>query len=128
MQNKKKNAGFTLIEMMIVVVIIGIIVGIAVPMIAKDPEKARLVADKANIKSLDDAVQMYNLDTQHYPDSLQQLVTDQDIKQLPTDPWGQAYQYRLCTINGSPTPDIYDYDDQHHLITNLTPNEISACH
>jgi len=105
----KKSAGFTLIEVMVVVVILGILAAIIVPKIMSRPEQARAVKVKQDLLAIQSALDLYKLDNGVYPTTdqgLQALVSkptaspipqnwksDGYLQQLPTDPWGQAYQY-----------------------------------
>ena len=113
--------GFTLIEIMVVVVILGILAAIVVPKIMSRPEQARLVKAKEDVTAIENALDLYKLDNGIYPTTdqgLQALVTkpssdpipmgwksDGYLKSVPTDPWGSSYQY----LNpGSHTG--YEYD------------------
>jgi general secretion pathway protein G len=115
-QNSK---GFTLIEIMVVVVILGILAGIVIPKLLDRPEQARRTKAKVEIKSLEEALNLYKLDNGSYPTTeqgLAALVKKPEvgqipsnyreggyIKKLPQDPWGGQYIY-LC-------PGIHDdYD------------------
>jgi general secretion pathway protein G len=105
----KKFSGFTLIEVMVVVVILGILAAVIVPKIMSRPEQARIVKAKQDITAIQSALDLYKLDNGSYPttdQSLQALVTkptsdpiprnwksDGYLQKLPEDPWGQAYQY-----------------------------------
>jgi general secretion pathway protein G len=105
----KKQQGFTLIEVMVVVVILGILAAIVVPKIMSRPEQARIVKVKQDILAIQSALDLYKLDNSFYPTTdqgLQALITkptseplprnwkaDGYLHQLPTDPWGQHYQY-----------------------------------
>lgn len=108
--NKASKAnGFTLIEIMVVLVIIGVMAALIVPRVLGRTEDARKVAGKSDISSLMNALKLYNLDNMRYPTNeqgLQALVTKPTISpipdnykdggyldKLPTDPWGNAYQY-----------------------------------
>lgn len=107
--NYRKNAGFTLIEVMVVVVILGILAAIVVPKIMSSPEKARIVKVKQDILAIQNALDLYKLDNAVYPSTdqgLQALVTkpstppvprdwksDGYLQDVPVDPWGNAYQY-----------------------------------
>lgn len=106
---QKKNQGFTLIEVMVVVVILGILAAIIVPKIMSRPEQARMVKVKQDILAIQSALDLYNLDNGYYPTSDQGLMAlikqpttppiplnwkpDGYLRQLPNDPWGQPYQY-----------------------------------
>jgi len=102
--------GFTLIEIMIVVVIIGILVGLLAPTIMDRPDQARLVAARNDIQAIVSALKLYRLDNANYPSAdqgLQALVKKPEtgniprnwkpggyLERLPRDPWGaQDYQY-----------------------------------
>lgn len=105
----KKIDGFTLIEVMVVVVILGILAAVVVPKIMSRPEQARIVKVKQDILAIQSALDLYKLDNGFYPSTdqgLQALVnkptsdpiprnwkSDGYLQQLPSDPWGQAYQY-----------------------------------
>lgn len=103
--------GFTLIEIMVVVVIIGVLIGLVAPNILGRVDGARITAAKADISVMAQALEMYRLDNGRYP------TTDQGLtalvvkpaggstprawnpegylkgKKIPKDPWGSAYQY-----------------------------------
>jgi general secretion pathway protein G len=107
--NYRQTAGFTLIEVMVVVVILGILAAIIVPKIMSRPEQARMVKVKQDILAVESALDLYKLDNGRYPTTdqgLQALVTkpgvdpiprnwksDGYLQELPVDPWGEAYQY-----------------------------------
>lgn len=110
MKSLLKNArGFTLIEVMVVVVILGILAAIIVPKIMSRPEQARMVKVKQDILAIQSALDLYKLDNSVYPSTdqgLQALVSKPNsdplprdwkeggyLQQVPMDPWGQAYQY-----------------------------------
>ena len=99
------RAGFTLIEIMVVVVILGILAALVVPRIMSRPDEARVVAARQDIKTLVQALKLYRLDNYKYPSmeqGLKALVTKPDsgtenwkasLDYLPKDPWGNEYQY-----------------------------------
>lgn len=116
-----KQRGFTLIEIMVVVVILGILAAIVVPKIVQRPEQARIVRAKQDIASIANAMDLYRLDNGFYPTTdqgIQALVTKptsdpvpqswhQYLRQLPSDPWGKAYQYLKPGTHGE--IDIFTY-------------------
>ncbi len=122
--NSKKNRGFTLIEIMVVVVILGILAALVVPKIMSRPEQARIVKVKQDILALQSALDLYKLDNGVYPTTdqgLEALVkkptaspiprnwkSDGYIQRLPEDPWGEAYQYS----NENDKLRIYSYGPQ----------------
>jgi general secretion pathway protein G len=100
--------GFTLIEIMVVVVILGILAAVIVPKLTGKPDEARAVKAQADIRQLESALEMYKLDNFYYPSTqqgLEALVTKPSgdppaknwragyITRLPKDPWGNPYQY-----------------------------------
>jgi general secretion pathway protein G len=117
----KKINGFTLIEVMVVVVILGILAALVVPKIMSRPEQARIVKVKQDILAIQSALDLFKLDSGFYPTTdqgLQALVNkpgidpvpqnwknDGYLQQLPKDPWGQNYQY----VNDNEKLKIYSY-------------------
>lgn len=105
-----RQQGFTLIEIMVVVVILGILAAIAVPRIMDRPDVARVTKAKQDIRVIESALQLYRLDNFQYPSTEQGLeaLVDKPTSQpeprnwksggyldrVPTDPWGNPYQYR----------------------------------
>ncbi|HXF16527.1 MAG TPA: type II secretion system major pseudopilin GspG [Burkholderiales bacterium] len=112
----KGQRGFTLLEVMVVVVILGILAALVVPKIISRPDEARIIAAKQDIASLLQALKLYRLDNHRYPSSeqgLQALVVQPTgtpvppnwkaggyIERLPKDPWGNAYQYLNPGVHG----------------------------
>ena len=111
MQSYKLHSsrGFTLIEIMVVVVILGILGSLIVPNIIGRPDEARATAARADIEAIGNALELYRLDNGNYPSTdqgLEALVTkpsgypeprrwnaDGYLKKLPVDPLDQPYQY-----------------------------------
>lgn len=100
--NRARRAGFTLIEIMLVVVIIGLIAAVGLPKIMGNTEKARTNTAKAQINMLSTGAMQYEMDVGAYPQSLDQLVNSTGPKwdgpytnsgKIPVDPWGNAYTY-----------------------------------
>ncbi len=102
-QTCRKDAGFTLIEILLVVVIIGILAAIAVPRLAGKVEGAQRSAAKQGISVIEGAVDVYEVDNGKLPESLQNLITKGSepnwngpyIRKAEglKDPWGTEYQY-----------------------------------
>ena len=104
-----RAAGFTLIEVMVVVLIIGILAALVAPRILGRPDEARAIAAKTDIATLMQALKLYRLDNRRYPSTeqgLRALVERPStgeappnwksggyIERLPDDPWGRPYQY-----------------------------------
>lgn len=104
-----RSSGFTLIEILVVVVILGILAGLIVPRIMDRPDQARVVAAKSDIAGIMNALKLYRLDTGSYPSAEQGLMAlvkmpetgniprnwkaGGYLERLPKDPWGSDYQY-----------------------------------
>lgn len=99
MKNSKSKNGFTLIEIMLVIVIIGIIAGIAIPKLTGSVGKASNTSARVSLKGIEAAVQAYEMDNLRLPDSLDDLTkkTGENGPYLKPsdliDPWSQKYQY-----------------------------------
>lgn len=97
--HRYSRRGFTLIEIMLVIVIIGIIVGIAAPKLGGKLNKANDVKAAASIRAIEAAVHDYEMENLRLPDSLNDLTVQKDGKgpylkpSELTDPWGQTYVY-----------------------------------
>lgn len=118
------SSGFTLIEVMVVIVILGILAAVIVPKIMSRPEQARLVKVKQDILAIQSALDLYKLDNGRYPTTdqgLRALVTRPDtdpvprnwkadgyLEEVPVDPWGELYQYTL----ENDKPHIFSYGSQ----------------
>jgi general secretion pathway protein G len=103
----RRAQGFTLIELMVVLAIIGVLAALVVPNVLSRADDARVTAARTDVNNLMQALKLYRLDNQRYPSAeqgLQALVTrpvsnpappnwKAYLDKLPNDPWGQPYQY-----------------------------------
>lgn len=111
---KSRRAGFTLIEMMVVIVIIGLVAAVAVVVLAGRADKAKAETTKAMIEQISQACEQFKLNHNKYPESLEDLLrkpSDIDPKEWPTggylkkepkDGWGNKFLYRKPGTNGQP--------------------------
>jgi general secretion pathway protein G len=103
-----RRAGFTLLELLVVIVIIGLLAGYVAPRYFSQVGKSEVQVARAQIDSLEKALDQYRLDTRHYPTAeqgLDALVARPQgengwsgpylKKAVPTDPWGRPYVYRV---------------------------------
>lgn len=97
----KNQSGFTLIELMVVIVILAILATFILPNVLDRPGQARITKAKNDVKALETAIELYRLDNFSYPDSLEDLATKPGnadnwrgyLKSLPKDPWNRDYIY-----------------------------------
>jgi len=119
-QQQRMQHGFTLLELLVVMVIIGLLTGIVGPKLFKNIGKSEVKAAKAQIDSLGKALDQYRLDTGHYPTTeqgLNSLVTKPAnetkwegpylTKAVPADPWGRPYLYKNPGEHGD--YDLFSY-------------------
>lgn len=115
--------GFTLIEIMVVVVILAILAAAVVPRIMDRPDQARMTKAKQDVQVLQSALELYRLDNFNYPSTQQGLEalvqrpagepeapnwkSGGYVKSLPKDPWGKEYQYLNPGVKGE--IDIFSY-------------------
>ncbi|MBP8272131.1 MAG: type II secretion system major pseudopilin GspG [Sphaerotilus sp.] len=113
--------GFTLIELMVVLVIIGVLASLVVPSVLDRVDEAKVTAARTDVNSLMEALKRYRLDNQRYPtseQSLQALVAKPTtgpippnwkptLDKLPNDPWGRAYQFANPGVKGP--IDVFSY-------------------
>ena len=114
-QPRRRDAGgFTLIEVMVVIVILGVLAALIVPRVLGRPDEARIVAAKQDIASIMQALKLYKLDNRRYPSTEQGLTALVErpsiapqpenwksyLEKLPNDPWGSPYQYLSPGLKG----------------------------
>lgn len=107
MRRLSANAGFTLIEIMVVVLILGLLAALVVPKIVGRTDEARVTKAKADIKAIESALNLFKIDNGFYPTSAEGLAAlvqapprakkwnpDGYLDKLPVDPWGAEYIYQ----------------------------------
>lgn len=121
-----KSQGFSLIEIMVVVVILGILASIVVPRIMSRPDEARMIKARQDVLAIENALELYKLDNGFYPSTdqgLLALVEKPDtnpepanwkpyLKSLPKDPWGRDYVYLYPGEHGEFDVFTYGADGQ----------------
>lgn len=116
MRRGSRTSGFTLIEIMVVVVIIAILAALIVPKVMSRPDEARIVAARHDVATLMQALKLYRLDNLRYPTTEQGLTAlvarptagpppanwkaGGYLERLPKDPWGNPYQYLNPGLRG----------------------------
>jgi general secretion pathway protein G len=112
--SSRRLRGFTLIEVMVVIVILGVLAALIVPRVMERPDEARALAAQQDIRSLMNALRLYKLDNRHYPSTeqgLSALVTRPSLPpmpeqwrpyldKMPQDPWGHPYHYLNPGLHG----------------------------
>lgn len=124
MTMKQRNQrGFTLIEIMVVMVILGLLVAVVAPNIMGRSDQAKVTIAKTQMSNIANALDLYRLDNSHYPSTQQGLEAlvnrpsgspepsnwnpDGYLKSVPEDPWGNQYQYMSPGAEGA--YDLYSY-------------------
>jgi len=111
---RRRSRGFTLLELMVVIVIIGVLAALIAPKVLENVDRAKITAAQADISNLMNALKMYKLDNGRYPSSdqgLQALVAKPTsgsipgnwrsyLDKLPDDPWHHPYQYANPGVHG----------------------------
>jgi general secretion pathway protein G len=93
---RRDDEGFTLVELMVVLVIIGLLATVVIINVMPATDKAAVTKARADISTLEQGVELYRLNKLQYPsgeNGLQALLQERFIKRLPSDPWGNPYHY-----------------------------------
>ncbi len=106
-----RSAGFTLIELIVVLTIIGTLLAIAVPRYFSSLEKARETILRQDLSVMRDALDKYDSDKGHFPETLEALVTDKYIRAIPVDPYTKKAD--TWTVVASDIPDEPGIKDVH---------------
>lgn len=116
-RNKNVRSGFTMVELMAVIIIIGLLAGVAAVKVVGQIDKARVTTTKANLKMLHSAVTQFKLDTGRFPDEEEGLdvliekpsdVMDYEpggyleTTEIPKDAWGEEFMYERFPESGKP--------------------------
>ena len=112
-EQRRRRAGFTLVELMVVIVIIGLLATVVAINVLPSQDRAMVGKAKADISTLEQAIETYRLDNLDFPADLQALVAAPTglanpdryrqggyIRRLPQDPWGNSYGYRRPSTHG----------------------------
>ena len=123
-RQKTNQMGFTLIEVMAVVVILGLLVTLVVPNVLGQQEKAQMQKAQVDIRNLSSALSMYKLENYHFPSTSQGLEalvnkpagspeaanwTSSYVPRLPKDPWGNPYIYLQPGSKSKQSYDLWSY-------------------
>ncbi|MDB5668276.1 MAG: gspG, partial [Alphaproteobacteria bacterium] len=101
---KRRDDGFTLVEMMVVLVIIGLLATVVIINVLPATERAARTRVQTDLSTLEQAIEMYRLENLRYPTNDEGLaaLTPNYVRRLPNDPWGTPYVYVSPGANGAP--------------------------
>jgi general secretion pathway protein G len=107
-KNKRKQSGFTLLEIMVVLIIIGTLVAIVAPRLVERADEAKVEATKAQMSNLAQALKLYRLQNHHYPSTSEGLIAlvqpsaggKRYMDRVPRDAWGNEFIYLSPGVHG----------------------------
>lgn len=101
---RKREEGFTLVEMMVVLVIIGLLATVVIINVLPATDRAARTRVQADLLTLEQAIEMYRLENLRYPTTEEGLaaLTPNYVRRLPNDPWNSPYVYVAPGANGAP--------------------------
>jgi general secretion pathway protein G len=110
MENSKKHAhrGFTLIELIVVISIIGLLLTLAAPRYFASIERGKEAVQQQNIYAMRDALDKFFGDNGHYPESLEELVTKRYLRSVPLDPFTEQADWVALTPSDPNLSGVYD--------------------
>lgn len=91
----RTHRGFTLIELMIVITLVGILVAMALPNLVNQPRRAKEAVLKTNLHTMRDVIDQYHADKGHYPTSLETLVDEGYLRRIPVDPIADTQEWEV---------------------------------
>ena len=103
-RRRKRDEGFTLVEMMVVLVIIGLLATVVIINVMPATDRAAQTRVRADLSTLEQAIDMYRLENMRYPTTQEGLaaLTPNYVRRLPNDPWNSPYVYVAPGPNGAP--------------------------
>ena len=114
-----RSGGFTLLELLIVITIIGILATIAMPQLKDMPRRAQEAVLKTDLRTMRDCIDQYYGDKGHYPTELEALVEDGFLRAIPRDPFTKSNETWVLTYEGEKEeeegllpPDAYDDEER----------------
>jgi general secretion pathway protein G len=112
----RHRKGFTLVELLVVMAILGILVAIAVPQLQRAPIRAKEAALREDLFTFRTCLDQFYADKGHYPDTIQTLVTEKYIRKIPVDPFTKSADTWQAVMEEPDTSDSATQDQQPGVI------------